>query len=193
MKISKIILAVALPLALSAGCALDVGSSSDGLTTDTNNDFGINACGESLQTRIIESDWSVGTVVAGDMEFTKDDLIEQFETNPGLSSDLLAEIAGVQLDMAAGLEIPDSVLDGMIEAEEFLMAPKDDDGRIPPIVAVDDFASLQNFNRRGLATCLESDFAVNTIAEGTQDLREGIVDETPGVVDLREGLFTQDE
>ena len=191
MKLSKIILAAALPLVLSAGCAMEVGTSSEGLTTERDNDFGINECGESLQNTLAEADWPIETIVAGDMEFTKEDLIEHFETNPGLRSDLMAEMAAVQLDMAVGLVLPDDVIDGLIAADEFLMAPKDDDGSTPPLVNLDDFASLRDFNRAGLAFCFTGDGVTADILPGTEDVREGLSYEAESTVDTRLNLATK--
>lgn len=193
MKLSKIILAVALPLVLTTGCALDVGTSSEGLTTETDSDFGINACGDTLQSRLISGDWPVETIVAGDMEFTKEDLVEYFETNPGVEADLVAEIAVIQMDMAVGLEIPDPVLDGLIAVDELLMAPKTDDGSIPPLVNLDDFESLQSFNRKGLGICFDGSVVNAEVVSGTKDVRSDTIIEAGGVVDLRVNLATQDE
>ena len=193
MKITKIILAAALPLVLSAGCALDVGTSSEGLTTERDSDFGINECGQTLSNNLAQAEWPLETIVAGDMEFTQDDLIEYMDSNPGLRADLMAEMAAVQLDMAVGLEIPDTVLDGLIAADELLMAPKNDDGSIPPIVAIDDFKLLQKYNRRYLGVCYAGDAAVAEVVAGTQDIRDGIFDEAAGVVDVRVNLTTKNE
>ncbi len=188
MKLSKIVLAVALPLVLGAGCAMDVGTDSEGLTTETDSDFGINECGDTLQSRLAETEWPLDTIVAGDMEFTKEDLVEYFESNPGLRADLVAEIAVIQLDMAVGLEIPDDILDGLIAADDMLMAPKSDDGSIPPLVNLDDFEALHGFNRRGLGVCYTGDAQTAEVAGGTKDVRDNTVFESEGVVDLRVGL-----
>jgi hypothetical protein len=194
MKLSKIILAVALPLVLTTGCALDVGTSSEGLTTETDSDFGINACGQTLESRLASAEWPLETIVAGDMEFTKEDLIEYFETNPGLEAELVAEIAVVQMDMAVGLEIPDPVLDGLIAVDELLMAPKDDDGSIPQLVNLDDFDSLRRFNRKGLGICFTGDTSVTAeVVGGTKDVRDDIIEEAAGFVDLRVNLSTTEE
>ncbi len=193
MKLSKIILAVALPLALSAGCAMDVGTSAEGLTTETDNDFGINECGQTLQNRLADADWPLETIVAGDMEFTKDDLVSYFESSPGLRADLMAEMAAVQLDMAVGLDIPDEVLDGLVAADEFLtMAQKDDDGSIPPLVNFDDFESIRNFNRNNLGICFSGDSVTADVLPGVKDIRDGIVDEAATTVDTRLNLATRE-
>ena len=189
MKFSKIVLAAALPLVLSAGCALDVGTSSEGLTTERDSDFGINACGQSLSNNLARTEWPLGTtIVAGDMEFAQDDLIEYMDSNPGLRTDLIAEMAAIQLDMVVGLEIPDDVLDGLISADDLLMAPTVD--VIPGTIAIDDFASLRNFNRRNVGVCLSGDAQLAEVVAGTQDVRDGIFDEAAGVVDVRANLST---
>ncbi len=191
MKLTKIILAAALPLVLSAGCAMDVGTSSEGLTTERDSDFGINECGTSLQSTLAEADWPIETIVAGDMEFTKEDLIQHFETNPGLLADLIAEMAAVQLDMAVGLELPDEVIDGLIAADDFVMANKNDDGSIPPPVNLDDFEALRDFNRVGLAFCFTGDGVTAEILPGDEDIREGITFEAESIIDNRLNLATK--
>jgi hypothetical protein len=192
MKLAKIILAVALPLALSAGCAMDVGSSADGLTTELNNDFGINLCGQTINSWMGDSEWPIDTIVAGDMEFTKEDLVEYMQTYPGFKAELMAEMAAVQLNMAVGLTIPDSVLDGLIAADDYVMANKNDDGSVPPPVALDDFESLRSFNRYGAGICQDLGADVAEVADGVQDIRDGIFEETPGNVDVRVNLATKD-
>jgi hypothetical protein len=192
MKLSKTILAVALPLALSAGCALEVGSSADGLTIETNNDFGVNICGQTINSWVGGAEWPIDTIVAGDMELTKDDLVEYMQTYPGFKAELMAEMAAVQLNMAVGLTIPDEVLDGLIAADDFIMANKADDGSTPPLVNLDDFESLREFNRYGAGICQDVGADQAEVAEGTEDIREGIFEETPGNVDVRVDLFTKD-
>lgn len=191
MTLAKTLLAAALPLVLSAGCALDMGTSAEGLTTETNSDFGINACGQTLQKSLQEAEWSLDTIIAGDMEFTKEDLQEYMETNPGFRTDLIAEMAAVQLNMAVGLVIPDDVLDGLVSADDFLMAPKDDDGSVPPLVAIEDFRDLRSFNRNVAGICFEGDGQVAAVAEGVEDVRDNTVFESEGTVDLRADLATK--
>ena len=193
MKISRIILAAALPLVLSTGCAMDVGTSSEGLTTETDSDFGINACGQTLSNNLGRTEWPMETIVAGDMELSQDDLVEYMDSNPGLRSDLMAEMAAIQLDMAVGFEIPDTVLDGLIAADEMLMAPTSDDGFVPPIVAVDDFDALRRFNRRNLGICFSGDAQTAEVVAGTVDVREGLVEETGSVDDVRANLSTKND
>lgn len=193
MKLTKIILAVALPLALSAGCALDeVGSSADGLTIDLNNDFGINICGQTTNSWVGDSEWPIDTIVAGDMEFTKEDLVDYMQTFPGPKAELMGEMAAVQLNMAVGLTIPDEVLDGLIAADDFIMANKDDDGSTPPLVNLDDFENLREFNLYGAGICQDVGADQAEVAEGNEDIREGIFEETAGAVDVRVNLFAED-
>ncbi len=171
MKLSKLLFAIAMPLVLSAGCAMDVGSSSEGLTADPNSDFGINECGQSTQRWLDESQWPVDSIVAGDMEFTRDELVDYIAQNPGARSALIAEIAAAQLNMTVALEIPDGVIEDLVAADDFLMAPAD--GILPPIV--DDFGDLSGFNNRANLECFTGG---GQQAEGTnpqRDLRNGIV------------------
>ena len=86
----------------------------------------------------------------------------------------------------------DPVLDDLITADNFLMAPKDDDGRIPPLVNLDDYTNLQSFNRVGApGVCFDGTEVEAQIAEGTEDIREDIMLESEGTVDVRENLATK--
>ena len=184
MKLAKTILAIALPIAvLSTGCALDVGTSGDGLTIDRDSDFGVNSCGEPTFRWLGEAEWPIETIVAGDMEFTKDDLVDYVKTAPASRATLVADMAAVQLNMALGVVIPDSVLDDLVTADDLLMAPTDDVS-VPPPVNLDDFNDLVGFGFGG-GVCLELDPEVAEIAAGTVDLRDNITIETAGSKDIR--------
>lgn len=190
MKLAKTLLAIALPLALSAGCALDVGTSAEELTIDTNEGFGTNLCGQSIARWLGEPDWPVDTIVAGDMEFTKDELVDYMKTNPNDRSALIGEMAAVQLNMAVGLVVPDVVIDGLIAADDLLMAPKDDAGDPPP-VAIEDFDALTGFNTEVSRDCLNQATTEAEVTPGIVDLRDDVFEEVPGVRDVREELFSE--
>lgn len=191
MKLAKTLLAVALPFVLSAGCALDVGSSADGLTIETNNDFGINRCGQTSQQWIDDdARWPVDTIVAGDMQFTKDELVSYLQTNPGTRAELIAEMAAVQLNMAVGLEIPGGLLEELEAADGLLMADESGTGTPPP-VAIDDFANLRGYNTLFERDCFVNVAEVAQITPGIKDLRPDLVVETPNIIDVRPNLVAE--
>lgn len=144
MSITRILLALALPLSLTAGCALDVGSSTDELRDDRYPNDGLIDCGRTVQ-RWLEVEWPVETIVAGDMEFTRADLTEYLDTSPGDRATMIGELAATQLNMALGFEVPDTVLGGVITVDEWIMAP-DNDGYMPPPVAIEGFEAISGFN-----------------------------------------------
>jgi len=191
MKLSQTLLAIALPLALSAGCAMDVGSSSNELTVDTNSDFGINSCGQSVQRWLGDAPWPVDTVVAGDMEFTKDELVDYTQQNPGARADLIAEIAAAQLNMTVALEIPDGVIAELVAADDLLMAPDDINGTPPP-VNIDDFGNLTGFNTHAELDCYQGGSEVAQEVVPTGDRRDDLVFPTEETRDLRPNLVAGD-
>lgn len=174
MTLAKTLLAIALPFALSAGCALDVGSSADGLAIETNSNVGTNLCGQTSQQWLDDdARWPVDTIVAGDMEFTKDGLVSFVRTHPEPRTGLIAEMAAVQLNMAIGLVIPDDILIDLVDADGRVMAP--DDGDIPPPIAIDDFESLRNYNSIVARDCFSYNADVAQVTPGVRDLRENLV------------------
>ena len=190
MKIAKTLLAIALPLTLSAACAMDVGSSSDALTADINGDFGINACGQSTANWIGDAEWPVDTIVAGNMEFTKSELVDYIQQNPGARSALIAEIAAGQLNITAGLEIPDGVIEELVAADNLVMA--DEDGTTPPPVNIDEFGNLADFNQFADLDCFIAGGQVAQETIQTVDTRDDIVQPVPGSPDLRADLFVDE-
>ena len=191
MKLAKTLLTIALPLALSAGCAMDVGTDANGLTVDTNSDFGINSCGQSIHSWLGDTPWPVDTVVAGDMEFTKDELIDYTQQNPGARADLVAEIAAAQLNMTVALEIPDGVITDLVAADDFLMAPDDETGTPPP-VNFDDFSNLTDFNTHAELDCFQGGGEVAQEVIPTGDRRDDLVFPTERTRDLRPNLVYED-
>ncbi|MCP4444528.1 MAG: hypothetical protein GY811_04180 [Myxococcales bacterium] len=187
MKLAKILLALTLPLALSAGCAMDIGSNTDGLTIDTNSDFGIDKCGQTTQRWIDDDNWPIETVVIGELEFTQGELLEYIVTNPGDRTALIAEIAAAQLNMTVALELPDGVIEELIAAEGWLMAPDDENGTPPP-VNLDDFGNIADFNNHASRVCFIGGGETNQGVEQTVDTRDDIVQPTPGMVDLRSNI-----
>ncbi len=191
MKLTQTLLTIALPLALSAGCAMDVGTTANDLTVETNNDFGINTCGQSVQRWLGDSPWPVDTVVAGDMEFTKDELVEYTEQNPGARAELIAEIAAAQLNMTMALEIPDGVIAELVAADDLLMAPDDETGTPPP-VNIDDFSNLTDFNTHAELDCFQGGSEVAQEVLPTGDRRDDLVFPTEETRDLRPNLVFED-
>ena len=190
MKLSNTLLAIALPLALSAGCAMDVGSSSEDLTIDVNGDFGINECGQSTQRWLGESHWPVDTVVVGDMEFTRDELVDYVEANPGDRTALIAELAAAQLNMAVGIVLPDGVMEDLVAGDDMVMAP--DEGGTPPPVNFDDFGDLVDYNSRADLDCFEGGLGIAQEVPRTVDTRDDIVKPVPVVIDPRPNLFVDE-
>lgn len=190
MKITKTLLAIALPLTLSAACAMDVGSSSDALTADINGDFGIDTCGQSTANWLGEAEWPVDTIVAGDMEFTKGELVDYIQQNPGARSTLIAEIAAGQLNITAGLEIPDGVIDDLVAADNLVMADEDRDA--PPPVNIDDFGNLADFNQFADLDCFFDNGQVAQETIQTVDTRDNLVQPVLGSPDLRSDLFVDE-
>ena len=172
MKISQTLIALAIPLTLASGCALEVDSSSDSLTVDQFADFGINRCGGAIEN-IFEDEWPIDTIVAGDMVMTQQDLIEYVHANPGDRAALIAEVAHVQLDMAVGLVIPDPVLEEFVNADDVLMTADLDD--VPPPVISEDFGDLLGYSSEVAKDCFVFD---NVSAEAT-----------PITIDVRDNLF----
>lgn len=192
MKITKTLLAIALPVALSAGCAMDVGSSSDGLTIQENSDFGINQCGGTIERWIDDADWPIETVVAGELEFTQGELMEYIINNPNdPRTELIGALAAAQLNMTTALVIPDGVIAELVAADDLLMAPDDEDGTPPP-VNFDDFSNIQDFNNFAALDCFEGGAVVAEPVEQTVDTRDDLVQPTPGTLDLRPNLFTEE-
>ena len=191
MKLANTLLAIALPLALSAGCAMDVGSNAEALTVDTNPDFGINACGQTTARWLGEADWPIDTIVAGDMELTKGELVEYTETHPGARADLIAEIAAAQLNMTVGLIIPDGVVEDLIAADDVVMAPDTDTGTPPP-VNIDDFGDLRDFNAFANLDCFTGGGDVAQEVLRTVDTRDDLVEPEPDQTrDFRPNLVTE--
>ena len=191
MKLTKTLLAIALPLALSAGCAMDVGSSTDGLTIDTNSDFGINECGQTTERWIDDDDWPIETIVAGDIEFTQGELLEYIVDNPGPRAELIAEIAAAQLNMTTALVIPDGVIEELVAADDLLMAPDDETGTPPP-VNIGEFGSISDFNNHAELDCFQGGSVVAEPVNQTVDTRDNLVQPTPGTPDLRPNLVTEE-
>ena len=190
MKLTKILLAVALPLALSAGCAMDVGTDSNGLVKEENSNFATNVCGQSIQHWLGDAPWPVDTIVAGDMEFTKGELIDYTQQNPGARTDLISEIAAAQLNMTVALVIPDGLVDDLVAADDLLMA--DEDGGTPPPVNIDDFGDLTDFNDPSSVECFEAGNQVAQEVIPTGDRRDDLVFETGERPDLRTNLLSRD-
>ena len=191
MKFTKTLLAIALPVALSAGCAMDVGSNADGLTIDTNNDFGINACGNPVGRWLGEAEWPVDTIVAGDMEFTKGELVDYVRTNPGVRADLISEIAAAQLNMATALVIPEGVINDLVAADDLLMAPDDGTGT-PPLVNIEDFGNISDFNDHASLGCFFDTAQVAQESDRTVDTRDNVLKPSVGTSDLRANLFVDE-
>jgi len=191
MKLTKTLLAIALPLALSAGCAMDVGSSTEGLTTESNSDFGINVCGQSTNRWLGEAEWPIDTIVAGDMEFTKGELTEYTERHPGARADLIAEIAAAQLNVTVGLVIPDNALEELLSADDVVMAPDNEDGTPPP-VNLDDFGNLGDFNANADLDCFLRGDQLAQEVERTVDTRDDLVQPSPERPDLRDNLLANE-
>jgi hypothetical protein len=155
----------------------DVGSSANGLTTDLFSDFGADQCGGPIQ-KWIDTEWPIDTIAAGDMVFTKGELIDYFETHDDFRATLVGEMAAVQLDMAVGRIVPDSVLDNLLEADEWLMT---DDTGIPPLVVVGTFEDLNDFNSAVGLDCLNFDAANAEVTPQTIDVRDDLVEDVPGL------------
>ncbi len=191
MNISKTLLAFALPLALSAGCAMDVGSDADSLTINTNNDFGIDLCGGTIDRWIDDADWPLDSVVIGDLELTQGELMDYIVNNPGDRGELVGALAAAQLNMTTALEIPEGVFEELIAADDLLMAP-DDEGGTPPPVNIDDFSNIQDFNNHANLDCFAGGAVVAESVEQTVDTRDDLVQPTPGTLDRRPNLFVDE-
>lgn len=177
----KKIVSLALPLVAIGGCAMDVESTTRDLRVDHGQP------GQSGVACPVDSDgwlareWPVETVVAGDMEFERHELIAYVEKNPGPMSALVAEMAAVQLNLAAGLEAPDGVMEALVDADEWVMArPEREEEEVPPVVAVDISERLYSFNIGVQTNCfrgtLEESMAESPFQE---DLRDNLVEEAP--------------
>lgn len=152
MKLTKTLLYASMPFILFASaCVLDVDTRAESLTTEVNPNFGVNDCGESLQQSLLRADWPIDTILAGDMELTKEELLDHLQSNPGVRSDLIAEMAAAQLNMVVAMQVPSGVLDDLAAADRWLATSEEDEEAPPTIIVDGGFGSLRGFNRsRGL-------------------------------------------